>query len=95
MFVILVEKMGVEEKESAMTGQDQEIETGGEKDLGQGLEIEVREKEAEDQGLERENVADPDQKKKGKVEGVPDLVQEIDETGEIGKAGREELKRMT
>jgi len=87
--------MAVEEKESAMTGQDQEIETGGEKDLGQGLEIEVSEKEAEDQGLERENAADPDQKKKGKVEGVPDLVQEIDGTGEIGKAGKEELKRTT
>ena len=95
MFVIQDERMGVEGKEIVMSDRDQESETEGGRDLVRDLRKEVRGKEVGGQGREKENVADPDQKKKGKVEGVPDLVQEIDATGEIGKAGREELKRTT
>jgi hypothetical protein len=95
MFVTLVEKMGVEEKESAMKDRDQEIGKEDEKGQGLDLEIEVSVSEVEDPGPEKESVDDQDQETRRKVEGAPDLAREIDVIGEIeiGKVEKEELKR--
>jgi len=91
MSAIQVGKMVVEEEEIAMSDRDQESETEGEKGLGRDLEKEVIGKEVGGQGREKENVAGQGQKKKGKVEGTPDHVHEIDGIEEIGsRKGRVE-----
>ena len=93
MSAIQVGKMVVEEKEIAMSDRDQESETEGEKGLGRDLEKGLIGKEVGGQGREKENVAGQGQKKKGKVEGTPDHVHEIEGIEEIGKAGKEESKK--